>query len=264
MYQAKEDKLIIGDVQMDYITFGCGTKPLILIHGLSTRSIKGTAKSISYLYRIFAKDYKVYLFDRRKNIPKNITVRDIACDIAMAMDELGVSNADVFGVSQGGMIAQFLAIDRPDLVRKLVLAVTLSKNNSTVESVVEKWVGLTEQGNFRELIEDMTYRMYSDSYIKRYKPLLPLLTVAQTPKDPQRFITLAKACLTCNAYDELDKIKCPVFVIGGKQDKVTGGEALKEIADKLNCKLYVYDDLGHSAYEEAKDFNKRIYDFLKD
>jgi len=40
------------------------------------------------------------------------------------MDELGISEADVIGVSQGGMIAQNLAIDRPELVNKLVLAVT--------------------------------------------------------------------------------------------------------------------------------------------
>ena len=264
MYNAKEHKLNLQDMQMDYITFGKGTKPLIMIQGLSTRSINGAAVSIAYMYRIFSKDYKVYLFDRRKNIPDGITVRDIASDIAKAMDELKISNADVFGVSQGGMIAQYLAIDRPDLVRKLVLAVTLSKNNSTVETVVNKWVELTQQGDFKELIRDMTYRMYSDSYVKRYKPLLPLLTKLQTPKDPHRFIVLAKACLTCKAFDELDKIKCPVFVIGGKQDKVTSGEALKEIANKLNCKLYMYDDLGHSAYEEAKDFNQRVYDFLRD
>lgn len=264
IYNAKEHKLSIQDMQVDYITFGKGTKPLVMIQGLSTRSINGAAMSLAYMYRIFAKDYKVYLFDRRKNIADDVTVRDIASDIAKAMDELNISNADIFGVSQGGMIAQYLAIDRPDIVRKLVLAVTLSKNNSTVETVIENWIDLTEQGNFKELIKDMTYLMYSDGYVKRYKYLLPLLTILQTPKDPQRFIALTKACLTCEAFDELDKIKCPVFVIGGKQDKVTGGEALKEIANKLNCKLYMYDNLGHSAYEEAKDFNQRVYDFLKD
>ena len=132
------------------------------------------------------------------------------------MDALEISNADILGVSQGGMIAQYLAIDRPDLVRKLVLAVTLSKNNGTVEHVIENWLALTEQGDFKALITDMTYLMYSDRYVKRYKPFLPLLTKLQTPKDPQRFIALTKACLTCNTYGELDKIKCPVFVLGGR------------------------------------------------
>jgi len=73
---------------------------------------------------------------------------------------------------------------------------------------------------------------------------------------------LAKACLTCNAYEELEKIQCPVFVIGGMQDKVTSGAASIEIAEKLGCKSYLYEELGHAAYEEAEDFNQRVYDFL--
>lgn len=84
----------------------------------------------------------------------------MASDVAAAMDALGITNADVFGVSQGGMIAQYLAIDRPDLVNKLVLAVTLSKNNPVVESTIEKWIVLTEQGNIKELVEDMAIRYF--------------------------------------------------------------------------------------------------------
>lgn len=264
IYNAKEHKLILQDVQMDYITFGNGTKPLILIQGLSTRNIKGSSLLVAYMYRVFAKDYRVYMFDRRQNIFEGITVDDMALDIANAMDNLGIKNASVFGISQGGMIAQCLAINRPDLVAKLVLGVTLSKNNNTVEAVVKNWIKLTEQENFKQLVLDMADKMYSKEYVKRYKPFMPLLTIWQKPKDAQRFIILTKACLTCNAYEELEKIQCPVFVIGGKEDMVLSGEASQEIAQKLNCKLYMYENLGHSAYEEAKDFNKRIYDFLKE
>ena len=262
IYNVKEHLLKIQNIQMNYITFGKGEKPLVMIQGLSTRSIKGASVSLAYMYRMFAKDYKVYLFDRRENIGESITVRDLASDIAMAMDMLGIENADVFGVSQGGMIAQYLAIDRPDLVNKLVLAVTLSKNNETVRAIIADWIQMTEQDNMKSLITDMALKMYSDSYVKRYRPFMPLLTVLQKPKNAPRFIALAEACLTCNAYDELDKIQCPVFVIGGMQDKVVSGEASMEIADKLGCEIFMYDDLGHAAYEEAKDFNQRVYDFF--
>lgn len=263
IYHAKEQVLELQDVRMSYITFGRGKKPLVMIQGLSTRSIKGAAVSLAYMYRMFAKDYKVYLFDRRENIKGDITVRDLATDIAIAMEALDVKNADIFGVSQGGMIAQYLAIDRPDLVRRLVLAVTLSKNNETVKSVIKNWIEMTEQGKIKSLVADMATKMYSDSYVKRYRLFMPLLTVFQKPKNVPRFITLAKACLTCNAYDELDKIKCPVFVIGAVQDKIVSGEASKEIAEKLGCEIYMYEDLGHAAYEEAKDFNQRVYEFLE-
>ena len=78
-----------------------------------------------------------------------------------------------------------------------------------------------------------------------------------------QFVILAKACLTANTYDELDKIKCPVLVLGGAKDKVVSGEASLEIAKKLGCEYHIYEDLSHEAYNEAKDFNQRIYDFLE-
>lgn len=262
IYNAKELKLTVQDMQLDYITFGNGTKPLVMIQGLNTRGIKGAALSLAYMYRIFAKDYKVYLFDRRPVVQEGITVRDMASDIAIAMDILGITNADVFGVSQGGMIAQYLAIDRPDLVKKLVLAVTLSQNNDTVKQIINHWIEMAEQGAMKELVADMAAKMYSDAYVKRYRPFMPLLTILQKPKEVQRFVILAKACLTCNTYKVLDRIKCPVFVLGGKQDQVVTGAASEEIAEKLGCRIYMYDRLGHAAYEEAKDFNRIVYDFL--
>ncbi len=263
IYYVKEQKLELQHMQIDYITFGTGGKNLIMIQGLNTRGIKGAGVSLAYMYRIFARDYKVYLFDRRPEISESMTVRDMAADIAMAMDALGITKADVFGVSQGGMIAQYLAIDRPDLVHKLVLAVTLARNNDTVKSVVENWITLTEQGNMKALVTDMAVKMYSDAYVKRYQSFLPLLAILQRPKDTERFIKLARACLTCNSYEELTKIQCPVLVIGGIQDKVLTGKASEEIAQKLNCQIYMYENLGHAAYEEAKDFNQRVYEFFR-
>ena len=261
IYQEFEWKL--SDTQMDCITFGKGTKPLVMIQGLNTRGIRGAGLSLAYLYRIFARDHKVYLFDRRADVWEGITVRELAADVAAAMDSLGIADAGVFGVSQGGMIAQYLAIDRPDLVSRLVLAVTLSRNNDTVESAIGRWLEMTGQGRMRELVADMAASMYSEAYVKRYKPFMPLLTVLQRPKDAQRFMILTKSCLTCDTYGALDRIQCPVFVIGGRQDRVVSGDASEEIAAKLGCPIFMYDHLGHAAYEEAKDFNKRVYDFLK-
>jgi pimeloyl-ACP methyl ester carboxylesterase len=264
LYGAKELKLTANGMQFDYIRFGSGKKPLIMIQGLNTRGIKGAALSLAYMYRIFAKEYTVYLFDRRPVVYDGITVRDMASDIASAMDALGLRNADVFGTSQGGMIAQYLAIDRPDLVRRLVLAVTLSRNNDAVKQVVGDWIEMAERGDMKRFVLDMAEKMYSETYVRKYRPLMPLLTILQKPKDVKRFVILAKSCLSCDTYDILDKIKCPTLVIGGKQDKVVSGVASEEIAEKLGCRLHMYDDLGHAAYEEAQDFNQMVYDFLSE
>jgi len=263
LYHVKENKLKVSGTEIDYITFGSGTKPLVMIQGLNTRDIKGAGMSLACLYRIFAKDYTVYLFDRRPDVWEGITVRDLANDVASAMDALSITDADVFGVSQGGMIAQYLAIDRPDLVKALVLAVTLSRNNEIVTSVIENWIEMTRQGNMKILVTDMAKKMYSDKYMRRYSLFLPLLTVLQKPKDARRFMILAKSCLTCHTYDQLYQIQCPVLVIGGKQDQIVGSIASEEIAERLRCDMILYDHFGHAVYEEAKDFNKKVYDFFK-
>lgn len=259
----KEFVLRAENAEMDCIVFGRGKQPLVMIQGLNTNGIRGAGYSLAWMYRLFSKDYRVYLFDRRKHLSEKVTVRELAADIALAMDALGLKNADVLGVSLGGMMAQVLAIERPDLVRRLVLAVTACSGNETVTETVKHWIALTERAEWRGLVEDMAWKMYSERYMRRYRPFLPLLTYVQKPKDVKRFLTLSKACLTCDTEQELHKIHCPVFVIGGKEDRVVGGNACAELAERLQCESYVYEGLGHAAYEEAKDFNQRVYDFLK-
>lgn len=249
---------------MDYARFGKGSKTLVIIPGLNLRGVKGAAIPLAFMYRIFAKDYTVYIFDRKADIPEGFTVEDIANDVALAMNALEISSADIFGVSQGGMIAQYLALNHPQLVNKLVLGVTLSRQNETVKKVVGGWIKMSENHEYDQMVTDMLKNMYSEAYIKKYRWLLPLMSKISRPKDFGRFIILAKACLTCDTYDSLERIKCPVLVLGAKEDKIVTGAASEEIAEKLNCEIYMYEKLGHSAYEEAPDFNDRIMAFLKD
>ena len=75
---------------------------------------------------------------------------------------------------------------------------------------------------------------------------------------------MAQACLIHDAYDELGKIMCPTLIIGGKEDKIVTGEASEEIAKKIDdSKLYMYELLGHGAYEEANDFLDRVMSFCR-
>ena len=262
LYNLKEATLKIDNTSINYAVFGNGTKPLVIIPGLTLRDVKGAGWSLAYMYRIFAKDYRVYVFDKKEIIPEGYKIKNLADDLAHAMRMLDIKNAHIFGVSQGGMVAQYLALDYPELVDKLVLGVTLSRNNSTVENAIQKWVQLSEKNDFEGIVADMMEIMYSESYVKKYRWLFPILTKISKPKDKNRFMTLAKACLTCDTYDRLEEIQCPTLVLGGKQDQIVTGEASEEMAEKLGCEIYMYERLGHSAYEEAADFNERIYKFL--
>ena len=74
---------------------------------------------------------------------------------------------------------------------------------------------------------------------------------------------MAKACITHNAYDELDKINAPTFIIGAEKDLIVTGDASRVLAEKIiGSELYMYEDYGHGVFEEAKDFNQRVYEFL--
>ena len=73
----------------------------------------------------------------------------------------------------------------------------------------------------------------------------------------------ARACLSCDIYERLEEISCPVFVIGGKKEKIVTAQASVEMYEQLLCEWYLYENGGHSVYEEEKDFNQRVYDFLQ-
>ena len=251
--QAEEKKLTVGGVCTDYIEFGNGNIPLVLVPGLSLRRVKGTGLAIARMYRIFADQYKVYLFDRRDDIP----------EVAAAMGELGIRSACVLGISQGGMIAQYLAMEHPELVSRLCLGVTAARPNEVIRTRVKTWIDYISKGDLKSMLNDMLVRMYSDAFIRKYGKLFPALLKFVTLTDSDRFCRASRAILTCNSYDRLEQIRCPVFVIGAMRDQVVSPGASIELAERLACPLYMYEEYGHAAYEEAPDFNKRVLGFFE-
>lgn len=263
--EARNGSVQIGDTNMNYVSFGKGNDILIMLPGLGDglTTVKGMAIPMAITYRMYAKDYKVYIFSRKNYLEESYSTRKMASDQAEAMRVLGINKAKVLGISQGGMIAQYLAIDYPELVEKLVLAVTLSKQNELIQSVVKKWILIAEQKDYKSLMIDTAEKSYSERYLNKYRLLYPILGRVGKPKNFSRFLIQAKSCINHNAYFELDKILCQTLVIGGDCDKIVGVEASRELANKIkNSELYIYNGLGHAAYEEAKDFNKRILDYL--
>ena len=264
---AKYGKIKMDGADMEYIRFGAGKRILVMLPGLgdSLRTLKGTQFSMALMYRMFAKDFTVYAFSRKAHLTEGYTTRMMARDQAEAMKQLGIEKADIFGVSMGGMIAQYLAIDFPEKVNKLVLAVTSSKPNPILEESIEEWVALAKAGDHIAFMESNLRRIYSEKYYRNHKWMLPLLGKVTKPKSYKRLFVQAEACLNHNAYEELPRIKAPVFVIGGEKDNALGGEPSREIVAKIpNARLLMYVQWGHGLYEEAKDFNRKVLDFLNE
>lgn len=264
-YNAKNKNVKIGQSDVDYVSFGKGSKTLIIVPGLGDglRTVKGMAVPLALMYKKFAKEYTVYVFSRRNMLAKGCTTRDMAQDIVSAMHSLHIPSADIIGISQGGMIAQCVAIENPEKVHSLVLAATSSKNNEMMNAVVGNWIRLAEKKDFKNMFMDTAEKSYSETYLKKHRKWYNILWRFCKPKDYERFIVQANACLAHNAYNDLDKIKCPTLIIGGKQDSIVGADSSKEMAERIeNSELYLYEDYGHALYEEAKDFNERALHFF--
>ena len=254
LYNAKNGTLKIGGTTMDYIRFGTGTRILVMLPGLGDglRSTKGTALPMAFMYREFAKDFTVYAFSRKNMLPEGYTTRDMARDQAEAMEQLGISKADVFGVSMGGMIAQHLAIDYPEKVHKLILTVTSSRPNPILAESVDEWVSCAKRGDHTALMDSNVRRIYSEDYYRKNKWLVPVMGKLTKPKSYDRFFVQADACLTHDAYESLNQIKAPTLVIGGEKDLSLGDDASREIAAKIPAaELHMYAEWGHGLYEEA-------------
>ena len=254
----------LGGTEMYYAAFGSGSRTMAVLPGLSDglATVNGKAWILSLPYRKYLRDYTVYLFSRKNVMPEGYTIRDMANDQVLAMKQLGLDQVSLLGVSQGGMIAQCIAADHPGMVKKLVLAVTAPYANDTVRENVSNWIGMAERGDHTALMTDTAEKMYSEQYLRKNRRAFPLLARFTKPASYDRFLRNARAILEFDLRGELEKISCPTLILAGSDDQTVGNEAAYELNRAIaGSELFVYDGLGHGAFEEAKDFYDRVFNF---
>lgn len=265
LFSTKNGSVPIADTTMDYVRFGKGEKNLIILPGLGDGlvTVKGKALLMAASYGKVTSGYTVYMFSRRNALPAKYSIDETAADLAEGMEKLGLDNADVIGISQGGMIAQKLAVLYPEKVNKLVLGVTAAAAGDCLKEAASLWMECARKGDYKNLMIDTAERTYSEKTLKSYRRLYPILTRIGKPKDFKRFLTLAQCCIDHDAREGLKRLTCPVLVIGGGADKIVGPKASEELHELIpGSRLILYPELGHGAYEEAKDFFPKIMEFL--
>jgi pimeloyl-ACP methyl ester carboxylesterase len=254
--------LMMDGVPFRYARFGNGPRNLIIIPGLSMQTMKGQGLNMAWMFRIFKKDYTVFVMDKKDEVPEDVTLEELAEDIYTAVGEVGILSADIIGISQGGMIAQYLTLNHPEFVDKLVLGVTASRMNDTLKGFLNRTITYAKKGEMEKIGMESFENDFTEEYTKKIKPFLPMISKMAVPKSNTRFIRLAQSIYGIDTYDRLNEIGCPTFVIAAGNDMVVTEQGSLEIAEKLGCQKYDYRRLGHGAYSEAKDFYERIYKFL--
>ena len=254
----------IDNTEMYYVSFGSGRKKLVVLPGLSDglATVKGKAWILSPPYKKFFQDFTVYMFSRKDKMPDGYTIRNMANDQVLAMKRLGIEQAYVLGVSQGGMIAQYMAADHPEAVKKLILAVTAPNANDVVKEVVSAWIDTANRRDHKALMVDTAEKMYSENYLRKNRRFFPLLALFTKPSSYDRFLKNASAILNFDARSALSRISCPTLIIAGDDDNTVGNEAPYELNKGFaKSELYIYQGLGHGVFEEAKDFYDRVFAF---
>jgi pimeloyl-ACP methyl ester carboxylesterase len=111
----------VNGLNMYYEIHGKG-QPLVLLHG----AFSAIGSSFGKMIPSLAKRRQVVGFDlqghgRTADIDRPLTVEGMADDVAAALPELGIEQADVLGYSNGGSVALHFATRHPQMLRKLVL-----------------------------------------------------------------------------------------------------------------------------------------------
>lgn len=261
----KNERICVNGAESELAVFGSGSRTLIILPGAGDafKTVKGMALPLSLLYRKFAKVYTVYFISRRYRMPEGFTTADMADDIAQIMEQKQIACADVFGVSQGGMIAQQLAIRHPDKVGRLVLAVTSAQMCDMTQQALTGWLQWAQQDDWAHIMQDTAARSYTEAYLRKNKLMLGLVSKRTKPCEPNRFAVIIRSCLSHDVLDQLGSIRTPTLVIGAGQDQIVGAEASRLIAEQIpDSLLIMFDDYSHGVYDETADFYDRVLEWL--
>jgi len=120
----------VGGLKMYYEIHGQG-EPLVLLHGGGST----ITTSFGRVLPLFAKTRRVIAIEEQAHghtadIGRPLTFEQSADDVAALLGQLKVTKADFMGFSNGGNIAMQVAIRHPDLVRKLVVASSMTRRDA--------------------------------------------------------------------------------------------------------------------------------------
>lgn len=250
---------------LPYACFGNGTRNLVVFDGLDFQHKPPSGitlrMSTGYL-RGLTNDYRIYFVSRRPGLPPGYSLKDMSDDYAvMIKNELGGA-ADIIGVSTGGGIAQYFAIDHPDLVRRLVLVMTGCRLSDQAKELQMKVAELARKRKRRA-----AYSLLGTAIIRKgiarhvFKWFMWLLGPLYIPTDPSDGIVEIEADDRYDLSDQLNRIKADTLVIGGEEDFFY---AIRETAGKIpNARLVLYPNLGHNAmFARSRQFGEEIRTFL--
>jgi pimeloyl-ACP methyl ester carboxylesterase len=244
--------------EFPYVRIGNGQENLVILPGLTLEN-EPPSWIAAWTYRLgfgrFARDYTLYVINRRRGMPPGYTTQDMAVDYAAVLQqELGPSH--IMGFSTGGDIAQYVAIDHPASVRSLILVVSACRLSEEGREICERWRALAREARWRELRADMaSVNVTSETNKRLARAFMAVFGrfVLKVPSDPSDFLTTLEADLNHDTIGRLGEISTPTLIIGGNEDPFFSEDLLRETADRIpDATLLLYEGVGHGVPKERK------------
>ncbi|HEX3516716.1 MAG TPA: alpha/beta hydrolase [Trebonia sp.] len=203
------------------------------------------------------------------------TVEEMARDAVVFLDALGLSEVDLFGFSLGGFVAQEIALTRPGLVRRLILAGTGPKgapgmqewSPDVVKSVVADdispegyvYVFYAHTDSSRGAGQASLGRIYQRQEGRDEGPSLE-------SKNAQYRAVLAWGVQDWASVGRLRDISQPTLILQGDDDIMIPTAASHTLAGLIpNAKLTIYPDASHgSIFQYAAEAARETAAFLSD
>jgi len=253
-----------------YLDYGEGP-PLVLVHGLggAWTSWLENIPALAERHRVIAVDLPG--FGGSEPLPPPAEIRTHAGVLAGLLDATGASGGVVVGHSLGGLVVLRLTVDRPDLVRRLVLV------NAGGIAIGPRRLALIT-GSFRIFHALLGRQKVLESVARRAR--LRRLMVWPMVKDPGGMsaafaletLPLAAApgflgavAAGARAVDEVRPrdVACPVLLLWGREDRVLPLAATHDLLDRLpDARIEVLNGAGHCPMFEVPDaFNRALLAF---
>jgi len=195
------------------------------------------------------------------------SIEAMASDVRRLMDHLGISTAIVMGVSMGGAIAQRLALEHPERVSALVLAMTWSRPIEFMRRQNALARLLVDCAGAGALLEASIIRMFTPQFFEIGAPAIEQMKKG-LDADGAVAVDVLEAQLTAiethDVLADLPHLRCPTLVAGGRMDMVVPFFASEEIARAVPGAELIEFATGHGLMVEEMDaFNASLAEFLE-
>ncbi len=235
-----------GDIP--YLRLGQGP-PLVMVQGLSPQhdipqgwQRRMTLSAVAPL----ADEFTVFVVNRRRGLQPGQSMSDIAAHIAGAIEHDLGEPVVLQGTSTGGSVALQLAVDRPDLVRRLVVVASAYKLGPEGRASQAELARLTRAGDpaagWAKVIELTMPR----SVRGPVRPVARLAARSMARGDPNDVLVTVDAEDVFDVKDDLARITAPTLVIGGGKDPFYPREMFQATADGVEDGwAHIFEGWGH-------------------